>query len=111
VRVRAHFRAGVSPTNCACGTNICAAPQLRVTVLSRTSLDSRETESRVLPEGGGEGTDRISGPRISGKVSRGISDRRTIETQTTMNDYITPATAATLELVERVLPTVLRARV
>lgn len=35
----------------------------------------------------------------------------TIETQTTTYDYITPATAATLELVERVLPSVLHARV
>jgi len=72
------------------------------TVLSRTSRQpTTATESLVVPGRGGGS--RISGPHLE-KSLAGHLGRRTIETQTTMNDYITPATAATLELVERVLP-------
>jgi len=99
------------------GANICSATKANGRVfLSRTfahfSTTAPETFSqhrhRLVPT---EGT-RLA-LSILRKLLRGISvtDVRTIETQITMNDYITSATAATLELVGRVLPSILCARV
>lgn len=75
--------------------------------LTRVSRRSRGTPSRPAI------VETRSAFTTSRKLSRGISDTDVwaIETRTTMNDYITPATAATLELVERVLSPVLHARV